>query len=170
MIKLGEIQHMATGMRNTQSIYNDKTGFINRVQTMFLRLRYVFVLRYDSDKTIILEDIVKAITAITKLVYANRKAAEGQGLDPLAQQTKKIIDYLIQAKENQLTRTELLVRGYGHFDSSTLDRITDTLMEMKWVKRERVGIGKNSDWLYHLAGEPLDSYNRFKAAQQNGHK
>jgi len=78
------------------------------------------------------------------------------------------VDYLIAAEDNQLTRTELLVRGYGNFDSSTLDRIIDTLMEMKWVRRTKVGIGKNSDWLIHLSGEPLESYLKFKEFQQRG--
>jgi hypothetical protein len=33
---------------------------------------------------------------------------------------------------------------------------------MRWVKREKVGIGKNSDYLYHLAGEPREKLHHFR--------
>jgi hypothetical protein len=122
--------------------------------------------RYGCNGCIIEDDIKEAITSVTRLVYASRKASEGQGLDPLAQQTKRVVDYLIGADNNQLTRTELLTRGYGNYDSMTLDRILETLMEMKWVKRTRIGVGKNMDYMIHLSGEPLHSLLRFREEKQ----
>jgi len=153
--------------RSNQHIYNDRTGFVNRVPDHVLKISMCICLaRYDCCGIILEPDIREAIEQVTGLIYASRKASDGGGLDPLAQITKKVVDYLIAAEDNQLTRTELLVRGYGNFDSSTLDRIIDTLMEMKWVRRTKVGIGKNSDWLIHLSGEPLESYLKFKEFQQ----
>lgn len=155
--------------RGNQGIYNDKTGFVNRVPDHVLKVAMCIALsRYDFDGCINEPDIRESIGAVTALIYASRKASEGGGLDPLAQQTKKVVDYLIAAANQQLTRTELLVRGYGNFDSTALDRIIDTLMEMKWCRREKIGIGKNSDWLIKLWGEPLESYLKFKELQKRG--
>lgn len=152
--------------RNNQAVYNDRTGFVNRVPDHVLKVAMCLSLsRYDFNGEIELNEINEAIQRVTELIYASRKAAEGGGIDPLAQQTKKVVDYLLSASNNQLTRTELLVRGYGNMDSGTLDRILDTLLEMKWIKRTRVGVGKNVDYLVELAGEPLESYQRFKATQ-----
>lgn len=153
--------------RANQSIYNDKTGFVNRVPDHVLKVAMCISLsRWESDGTICQEDIEEAISKITSLIYASKKASEGSGLDPLAAITKKVVDFLISAPDNKLTRTELLVRGYGNYDSGTLDRIIDTLMEMKWVKRSKAFFGKDSDWTIHLSGEPLESYLKFKELQQ----
>ena len=155
--------------RANQHIYNDKTGFVNRVPDHTLKIAMCICLaRYDSCGIILQEDITEAITAVSGLIYASRKASEGTGLDPLSQQTKKVVDFLIASNQNALTRTDLLVRGYGNYDSSTLDHILDTLMEMKWIKREKIGIGINSDYLIKLAGEPLENYKAFKDLQKKG--
>lgn len=152
--------------RQTQHVYNDKTGFVNRVPDHVLKVSMCLCLaRYDNTGIIIEDDIRQAVNAITGLIYASRKAAEGGGLDPLAQQTKKVVDFLITAANNEMPRTQLLVRGYGNYDAATLDRILETLLEMKWINRVKIGVGKNSDWLIRLAGEPLESYVRFKELQ-----
>lgn len=149
--------------RATQAQYNDRTGFVNRVPDHVLKVAMCLCLaRYNSEAIIIESDIAEAIKKITGLIYASEKAATGGGLDPLAAQTKKVMDYLITAPENQLLRRELLVRGYGNFDTITLDKIIDTLIEMKWVTKERIGFGKNMDYLMHLAGEPLEKLISFR--------
>jgi len=149
--------------RNEQSKYNDRTGFVNRVPDHVLKVSMCLALaRYEHSTTIIEDDIREAITKITSLIYASEKAASGGGLDPLAQQTKKVLDYLIAAKENQLLRKDLLIRGHLDYDGMVLDKIIDTLMEMSWCHRQKVGIGMNSDWLIKLSGEPLDNLKRFR--------
>lgn len=149
--------------RSSQAQYNDKTGFVNRVPDHVLKVAMCLCLaRYDSEAVIIENDITEAIKKITSLIYASEKAASGGGLDPLAAQTKRAVDFLISTPENQLTRKELLVRGYGDFDTMTLDKIIDTLMEMGWVKRQKIGIGSNTDWLYLLSGEPKEKLMSFR--------
>lgn len=150
--------------RGTQSQYNDRTGFVNRVPDHVLKIAMCLCLaRYDSNAVIIESDITQAINKISGLVYASEKAASGGGgLDPLAAQTKRVVDHLLAASENQLTRKDLLIRGYGDFDPQSLDRIIDALMEMKWVKRQKIGIGSNMDWLYLLSGEPKDKLINFR--------
>ncbi len=154
--------------RATQSKYNDKTGFVNRVPDHVLKVAMCLCLsRYEQNGIISELDITQAITQITSLIYSSEKAASGGGLDPLAAQTRRVVDWLISANDNQLMRQELLKLGYGDYDSITLDKIIDTLMEMGWCRRQRIGIGKNSDWLLNLSGEPKDRLMQFRA-QRNG--
>lgn len=154
--------------RNTQSQYNDRTGFVNRVPDHVLKVAMCLCLaRYDNTGIINEEDITEAIVKITGLIYASQKAANTGGLDPLAAQTKKVVDFLIAAPDNCLMRRELLIRGYGDYETTILDKIIDTLLEMNWIKREKVGVGLNMDWLIHLHGEPKESLLRFRA-QNNG--
>ena len=154
--------------RANQAQYNDKTGFINRVPDHVLKVAMCLCLaRYENKGVLIDSDFKEAIANVTNLVYASTKASEGTGLDPLAAQTKKVMDYLIAAPENQLTRKDLLVRGYGDYDPISLDKIIDALMEMRWVSRQKIGIGKNMDWLIILDGEPRAQLIRFRA-QSNG--
>lgn len=154
--------------RANQSIYNDRTGFVNRVPDHVLKVAMCLCLsRYDNIGIITEPDIKEAIDNITNLIYATQKAASAGGLDPLAAQTKKVLDLLIAAENNHLTRKELLIRGYGDYETTILDKILDTLGEMRWIQKERVGVGVNSDYLIHLAGEPKQGLDAFRA-QQNG--
>lgn len=150
--------------RANQSAYNDKTGFINRVPDHVIKIAMCLCLsRFDNEGIIIESDFTEAIGKISGLVYASQKTAEGTGLDPLSAIMKKVIDYLLVAEGNELRRQDLLIKGYGNYDPVTLDKIMETLMEMQWVKRERLNLGSNgSDWLYKLSGEPLARYRKFK--------
>ena len=153
--------------RDNQKAYNDKTGFINRVPDHAMKVAMCLCLsRYDNTGIILKSDFEEAIEKITNLVYASKKATEGSGLDPQAQVIKKIIDFLIAAPGNEMMRQELLVRGYGNFDPILLDKSIDTLLEMKWIKREKLIAGPNTDWIIQLSGEPLESYNRFKKQRE----
>jgi hypothetical protein len=149
--------------RNNQAQYNDRTGFVNRVPDHVLKVSMCLALaRYEHNTTIAEDDVSEAIKKITSLIYASEKAASGGGLDPLAAQTKRVVDHLISASENQLMRKDLLIQGYGDYDPMSLDRIIDTLMEMGWIKRQKIGIGINSDWLLILSGEPKESLMKFR--------
>ena len=64
----------------------------------------------------------------------------------------------------------MLIRGYGDYDNMTLDKIIDTLLEMNWIKRQKIGIGINSDWLLILAGKPKESLMRFRAQNNRREK
>lgn len=155
--------------RATQSQFSDKTGFVNRVPDHVLKVAMCLTLsRYNNTGIINEEDIKESIEKVTSLIYASQKASSGNGLDPLAAQTKRILDYLIAAKDNQMTRKELLIHGYGDYETTVLDKIIDTLLEMGWIKREKIGVGINMDWMVKLAGQPLESLLRFRA-QNNGH-
>ncbi len=150
--------------RTSQGSYNDKTGFINRVPDHVLKVAMCLSLsKFDLTYIITPEEITEAIEQITSLVYAAQQTTAGSGIDPQAQQIKKVIDYLLAAKNNQMSRQGLLIAGYGNYDMISLDRVIETLLEMKWITREKMlSGGKQVDWMINLAGEPLARYKKFK--------
>ena len=145
---------------------HDKTGFLNRVPDHVLKVSMCLSLaRYNSAGVISEDDVQTAIEAVTKLIYSSKLTTEGRGLDPLAAQTKMVLDYLIRAPDNILKRKELLNKGYGNFDTIALDKILENLVELGWIKKERLSAGKASDWIIHLSGEPLAKYLEWRNKQ-----
>lgn len=145
---------------------HDKTGFLNRVPDHVLKVSMCLSLaRYNSAGVISEDDVQTAIEAVTKLIYSSKLTTEGRGLDPLAAQTKMVLDYLIRAPDNILKRKELLNKGYGNFDTISLDKILENLVELGWIKKERLSAGKASDWIIHLSGEPLVKYQEWRSKQ-----
>lgn len=137
----------------------DKTGFLNRVPDHVLKISMCLCLA-DWDYTAAIDEyhIQDAIDKATSLIYANKKTTAGRGPDPLAAPTKAVLDYLLAAPEQKLTKKQLLWKGYGEYNTFTLDQILDNLVEMGWVKKIKCGIGSNGDWEIRLSGEPLRSY------------
>lgn len=142
----------------------DKTGFLNRVPDHVLKVSMCLALsEWDFNGEIAEHQIEEAITKVTSLVYSNKRTTEGRGPDPLAAATKQVLDFLLAAENQELARKQLLWKGYGSFNSFTLDQIIDNLLEMGWIKRVKVGVGSNMDWQIRLSGEPLESYKKYIA-------
>lgn len=148
----------------------EKTGFFNRVPDHVLKTAMCLCLsRYDTDLIITQAEIETSIEKVTSLVYANKLAGSStKNSEPIANHSKTVLDLLIRADNNELTRKLLLSRcyPYGLCDASTLDKILDTLSEMGWIDRERLIAGKASDWIIKLAGEPLIEYKNFLAKKK----
>jgi hypothetical protein len=145
----------------------DKTGFLNRVPDHVLKVSMCLALsEWDFDGSIELNHIESAIEKVTGLVYANKRTTEGRGPDPLAAPTKLVLDFLIAAPENKLTRKVLLWKMYGNANSFLLDQILEHLTEMQWIRKAKVGVGNNLDWEISLAGEPLLQYQKYIAAKK----
>ncbi len=137
----------------------DKTGFFNRVPDHVLKLSMCLSLaEMDFNGEITQVHIEEAISKVTQLIYANKRTVEGRGPDPLAAATKNVLDHLLAADNQTLPRKVLLWKGYGNYNSFTLDQIMENLLEMGWIKRVKHGVGNNMDWIVSLAGEPLNSY------------
>ena len=146
----------------------DKTGFLNRVPDHVLKVSMCLALsEWDFDGSIDLHHIESAIEKVTGLVYANKRTTEGRGPDPLAAPTKLVLDFLIAAPENKLTRKTLLWKMYGNANSFTLDQILEHLTEMGWIRKQKVGVGSNLDWEISLSGEPLTQYQKYIASKNN---
>ena len=140
----------------------DKTGFLNRVPDHVLKVSMCLSLaEWDFNGEISEAQVETAIEKVTQLVYNNKRTTDGRGPDPLAAITKAVLDSLIAANGQQMTRKQLLWKMYGTANSFTLDQALDNLVEMGWIRKEKTGVGKNLDWLVHLAGEPKDSYLKY---------
>lgn len=152
--------------RESQS--EDKTGFINRVPDHVLKVSMCLRLaEQELDGLLITTDHIElAIERVTALVYSHKRAIEGKGEDPTAPQAKMILDFLLSAPGYTLRRKQLLNKGYGHYGTVVLDAIIDQLMEIGWIKRERLTAGINSDWILTLVGEPREQYERFTKSKE----
>ena len=153
--------------RANQHTYNDRTGFITRVPDHVMKVAMCLCLaRYNNGGMINDEDFVEAIEVISALVYDSNRTTAGTGEDPLAPTTKRLVESLMSAPDNKLSRQQLLVMGYGHYGLDVMDKCLDTLLEMGWVRRKKEGIGKNMDWIYLLDGEPLERLQEKKKAKK----
>lgn len=148
----------------------DKTGFLNRVPDHVLKVAMCLTLAdWEFTGEITKLSMEDAIMRVTNLVYSNKRTTEGRGPDPLATTTKAVLDLLLAAENQCLTRKKLLHKGYGVFNSFTLDQMIENLLEMQWIRRVKVGNGSNLDWEIHLSGEPLSEYlNYVKRQKKNG--
>ncbi len=142
---------------------NETTGFIIRVPDHVVKVAMCLCLARIPFTGIIEDsDFQIAIDKVTSLIYSHNTITSGKGIDPAAAQTKKVIDILIRADNNELTRKRLLTAGHGDFDAYALDRICETLLDMGWIQKVRHG----NDWLIKLAGKPLESYLEWKRKQE----
>lgn len=140
----------------------DKTGFANRVPAHVLKVAMILALAdYEQSLVVQARHIELAIEQVVPLSYSSKKAAEGKGTDPLAAQTKMVLDFLLTAPGHELKRRQILTKGYGNFDTVVLDKILDNLAEIGWIRKERFLAGKATDTIVHLEGEPLAAYKKF---------
>lgn len=178
LVKIASLKGRLTPSSNARELFNtwrrkwrasqtyDKTGFLNRVPDHVLKVSMCLALsNFDFNSEISELDIEESISKVTNLVYSSKRTTEGRGPDPLAASTKAVLDHLLAAEHQEMTRKQLLWKGYGVFNSFTLDQIIDNLLEMGWVRRVKVGIGVNMDWKISLSGEPLESYKKYMASK-----
>lgn len=152
--------------RSEQKI--DRTGFLHRVPDHTLKISMLLCLsRYNNAGIITEADVDEAIRKVTGLIYSNKLTTEGRGLDPEAGKSKIVLDILLRSPNNELSRKKMLSAGHGNFDTFTLDKIIATLEEMGWVVKERHIAGLASDWIFKLAGEPLENYLKWKKSQED---
>lgn len=143
---------------------SDKTGFLNRVPVHVLKVAMCLAAA-EKNLTLVIHQghIETAIERVTSLTYSNKKSTDGKGPDPYAVQMKMVIDFLLMAPENKLRRKQLLVKGYGSYDSAVFDHIIDHLKAIGWVDWERTMVGGTDMWdnVVFLRGEPLEQYRAF---------
>lgn len=141
----------------------DKTGFSNRLKDHILKVSMCLSLAEGLTFKLTESNIEEAIEKSMGLIYATRRVSEGKGKDPLGPQAKIILDLLIKAPGFVLTRKKLLQKGYGDFDSATLDRIVDTtFIEQGWITKEHVNEGGKWEWKYQMTPEAIRQYQKFK--------
>lgn len=147
----------------------DDTGFANSVPDHIVKTAMNLCLAdYKSYKDCIIlpSHMEEAIEKVVPLTHTNKTVSSGTGLDPLAAQTKMILDFLISAQDNQLTRKQLLTKGYGNYDAEVVDKILSNLDEIDWIRKIRIPAGRNSDIMVRLHGKPLEEYKAFMESRK----
>lgn len=146
---------------------NDKTGFNERLPDHVLKVAMCLSLSESTDCKIRESHIEESAEMVSTLGYATKRVSEGRGKDPLAPQAKIILDLIFTAPDHKIERQKLLVKGYGDFDSATLDRIVDGVFtETGWVVKERRQINRGGKLVYtdeyQLTAEAMKQYQKFK--------
>lgn len=146
--------------------FSDKTGFRERLPDHVLKIAMSLSLAESIDLKLRENHIEEAIEVTSGLGYSTKRVSEGRGKDPLGPQAKIILDILLSAPEYKIMRQKLLRKGYGDFDSVTLDRIIDGVFtETNWVRKDRVEFDRRGtmvvDWEYSLTQEAINQYKQF---------
>jgi len=145
----------------------DKTGFNQRLPDHILKVAMCLSLSESTDLKIRENHIEEAIDKVQTLRYSTKRVSEGKGKDPLAPQAKMILDVLISSPEHTILRSRLIQKGYGDWDSCTLDRILDQqFIEMNWVTKERVSYENKKgitiyDWEIKMTSEAIGQYKQY---------
>jgi hypothetical protein len=166
MVPSGNAKEMLNTFRRQWRLNQpeDTTGFANSVPDQIVKVAMCLCLAdYGSFKSCIINHnhMEEAIEKVVPLAHTSRTVSGGTGLDPLAKQTKMVLDYLTTAPDNQMTRRDLLTKGYGNYDCETIDKILSNLEEIHWIIKIRIPAGRNSDIMIRLHGKPLEDYKAF---------
>lgn len=145
----------------------DKTGYAERLPDHALKVAMCLSLAETSACIIQDAHIEESIERVMNLEYSTKRVSEGKGKDPLSAQAKIILDILLTAQDYTMGRQKLLVKGYGDFDSVTLDRIVDSIfMEQGWIVKERIQENRKGkiiwEWYYQLTSEAVNQYKQSK--------
>jgi len=145
----------------------DKTGFGERMPDHVLKVAMCLSLAETSECIIQDAHIEEAIDVVSGLGYSTKRVSEGKGKDPLAPQAKIILEHLLRAPNYVLGRQKLLQKGYGDFDSATLDRIVDGIfIEQGWVIKENTQINRKGkltwEYTYTLTPEAVAQYSQYR--------
>lgn len=143
--------------------HEDKTGFSNRLKDHILKVAMCLSLAENTNLVICENNLDEAIDSVQGLIYATKRVSDGKGKDPMGPQAKIILDHLISAPNHTMTRKKLLQKGYGDFDSATLDRIIDqTFTEQGWIVKDHIQDEKGKwDWIYAMTPEAIKQYKQF---------
>lgn len=133
--------------------WNDRTGTVHRMPDHVLKVAMCLSLSRRMSLKLEPEDIDEAISLCLSLTI-NTKRITATGKHPLAQAQRQVLDYLYRAPSYILTRTKILLKGYGDFDNADLDRIEQNLVECGAIK-----VGKEAGkTTYKLTEMMINSY------------
>lgn len=134
--------------------FHDKTGATNRTTDQVLKVAMCLSMSRNLDLQLRAEDINEAIEKVLSLSINTKKVVEGKGGQPFAAATKLVLDWLLTAPDNILSRKTLLDRGYGDFDADDLNRVEKTLLERGAITI----VTPNKQISYRLTEAAIKSY------------
>lgn len=137
----------------------DPTGTLERLGDTVLKVACLVSASEDGSLQIKNRHLEEAIFRCQECYGGTQRVSMGSGRSPLARQTASILQILLTAPENKLTRLKLLQRGWGEFDAIDLDRIVETLSQGGMLESFRVG----KDIMYKLTRKVVETYRQVKS-------
>jgi hypothetical protein len=138
--------------------HNDTTGSIERLGDTVLKVAMNVSLSYNLSKEIHLSHITEAIEKTTECIGGMKQITMGAGKSDLAYATSIVLRELLARPEHKATRKQLLAKYWGEFDSLTLDRIAETLVQSRAITASIIG----KETLYVMSPAVAEAYGRFK--------
>jgi hypothetical protein len=108
--------------------YGSKTGVVEGIHTLILKIAMILAVS-DSRMTIELKDIERSILEVTALRPNYEIYAMGSGRSEKAGSSAFIFNLFWQAKENTLSKQEILFQYWNEVQAEELDSIIDTFIQ-----------------------------------------
>ena len=112
---------------------DDKTGTDQRFPDHILKVAMCLSLSKRDELVLYSREIEQSIEICTTLTHNVRRALFGSGKNLLAQGTKLLLEDLIKAPDNKVSRTKTLQKHWGDLDSFDLDKIQVTLLQANMI-------------------------------------
>jgi len=125
--------------RYREAEYDDKTGTHDRMNDHVIKIATCISLARKKDMVLEYDDIVDAIAACSSLSNTAKKVAGMQGQSEVSKHIKAFLMVMFNAPNNELTRQQVLQKGFGDYDSFELDRVIETLSQTGFVVQKQGG-------------------------------
>lgn len=132
----------------------DKTGTANRVHDTILKVAMNVALSRRPELIIGKSDIVEAMDLCLGAALVSKKLTIGTGVSADSAQIRIVMQELLAAPENKMSRTMLLRKHYGDFTAPQLDNIIDTFEQSKAIDKYRAG----GDQWFRLRDEVVEAF------------
>lgn len=142
----------------SEAEFDDRTGSVDRLGDSVLKVAMLLNLAGERDLVLSEDNILLSIQKCQECLSGIRQITRSSGISELAPQAKKIIDKLLSAPGNTLSRKKLLQRVWPDVDAMTLDRILETMTEAGHVDAIR---DPSNQPAYRLTKTAVEQFNRF---------
>lgn len=133
---------------------DDKTGTDQRFPDHVLKVAMCLSLAKRDDLVLYPKELEQSIEICTTLTHNVRRALFGAGKNLLAQGTKLLLEDLLKAEKNTVSRIKTLQKHWGDLDAFDLDKIQVTLLSANMITME----SDKNDIYYTLTPEFLEQY------------
>lgn len=116
-----------------ESDVEDKTGTHDRLNDHIIKVATCISLSRKLDMVIEDEDIYDAVKVCSALSNTARQVAGMTGKSSTSSPVVSFLKVMFAAPNYQLTRKQVLQRGFGNYDSIELDKIVDTMVQTGYL-------------------------------------
>ena len=108
---------------------DDKTGTSARIHDHILKVAMILSMSKGPELIITEHDVEEALELSGYFEGSARRVIVGKGKSEMATKLRLLLDDLLIAEGNEVSRKKLLSRRYGDFDAYDLDRMIDNLSQ-----------------------------------------